>query len=163
MTQWLDDDEMRAWRSLISVFTAVESSLETDLVEKHGLTLGDYAVLVALSEHADHRRRMCDLAGILHLSPSGLTRRIDGLVRQGLVSREPLPDDRRVALAVITPKGLTKLEAAAPDHVEGVRTELLNYMSRTQIRLLGHALSSVEYKRRAALLGDPEAGYRNLM
>ena len=158
MTKWLDEDEMRAWRSLISVFTAVENSLETDLIERHGLTLGDYSVLVALSEHADHRRRMCDLAGVLHLSPSGLTRRIDGLVKQGLVAREPLPDDRRVALAAITPKGLNKLAAAAPDHVNGVRTELLNYMSRTQIRLLGHALSSVEYKRQAAQCDNPEVG-----
>ena len=49
---------------------------------RFGLTMGDYEVLVRLSEADDHRMRMCDLAGQLRLSPSGLTRRLDGLVQE---------------------------------------------------------------------------------
>ena len=51
--------------------------------------MGDYQVLVYLSEADDHAMRMCDLAARLQLSPSGLTRRLDGLVRGGLVERRP--------------------------------------------------------------------------
>ena len=44
----------------------------------HGITLGDYQVFVFLSEVDGRRMRMVDLAAALHLSPSGLTRRLDG-------------------------------------------------------------------------------------
>src|SRR5713101_3924185 len=121
MTQWLDDDEMRAWRGLVEVSADVHASLEAELVEGFGVTEGDYAVLVNLSEAPDCRLRMCDLAARLHLSPSGLTRRLDGLVRQGLVGREPSVDDRRVTLAVLDDAGRAVLEAAAPVHLDGVR------------------------------------------
>lgn len=147
VAKWLDDDEMKAWRGLVDVFADVEASLGAELTEAHGISNGDYAVLVALSEADGHRRRMCDLARALHLSPSGLTRRLDGLVGKGFVARESLPDDRRVTMAVLTKRGLAKLERAAPLHVEGVRRHLLDHLTRTQIRQLGAVLSTVQRRR----------------
>ncbi len=114
MVDWLDDEEMRAWRGLVEVFADVHAALEAELVEGFGISEGDYGVLVNLSEAPGRRLRMCDLAARLHLSPSGLTRRLDGLVREGLVAREPSADDRRVTLAVLTDAGMARLEAAAP-------------------------------------------------
>src|SRR4051794_23159093 len=155
---WLDDEEMAAWRSMIEVHTAVMASLETESVERHGLSGGDYAVLVNLSEALDERVRMCDLAIALHLSPSGITRRLDGLVRQGLVTREPSTEDRRVMLAVLTPAGRTALEAAAPDHVDSVRRHFLDHLTRTQIRNLAAAFGAVERGReRQAATADAES------
>jgi len=98
MVDWLDDDEMRAWRGLVEVVAEVHASLEAELVEGFDISEGDYGVLVNLSEAPDHRLRMCDLALRLHLSPSGLTRRLDGLVRQGLVARALGPVDGPLAL-----------------------------------------------------------------
>ncbi len=147
MAMWLDDEEMAAWRSLREVTGDVLASLDAELLADHGLTEGDYAVLVVLSESPEQCQRMCDLAARLHLSPSGLTRRLDGLVRQGLVRRDPLPDDRRSMLAVLTPAGSSKLVAAAPDHVEGVRRHLLDHLSRTQVRHLAAALTAVHRGR----------------
>ena len=60
-------------------------------------------MLVTLSEAPDERLRMCDLASALHLSPSGITRRLDGMVSRASVVREPSTEDRRVMLAVLTP------------------------------------------------------------
>ena len=152
MVDWLDDDEMRAWRGLVEVFGDVHASLEAELLEGFGINEGDYGVLVNLSEAPDRRLRMCDLAVRLHLSPSGLTRRLDGLVRQGLVTREPSAQDRRVTLAVLTEAGFTTLEAAAPVHVDGVRRHLIDNLSRTQIRQLGAAFDAVRRRRARAAL-----------
>jgi DNA-binding MarR family transcriptional regulator len=91
---------------------------------------------------------MCDLACQLRLSPSGLTRRLDGLVRDGLVCREPAPADRRVSFAVLTAKGWSTLKAAAPIHVQGVRRHFLEHLTRTQIQQVGAAFASLR-KRRA--------------
>ncbi len=147
MTRWLDDEENAAWRGLVETFADVEADLDADLQRLHGLTAGDYAVLVNLSEDAQGRLRMCDLAERLHLSPSGLTRRIDGLARTGLVRREPAPDDRRVIWAVLTEDGRNRIETAAPDHVESVRRNVLDHLSRGQIRELGSALAALRRGR----------------
>jgi DNA-binding MarR family transcriptional regulator len=136
--EWLDDEEMRAWRGLVEVYAELHAALEAELIEGFGFSEGDYGVLVNLSEAPDRRMRMCDLATRLHLSPSGLTRRLDGLVRQGLVAREPSATDRRVTLAVLTDAGYATLAAAAPTHVDGVRRHFLRHLTRAQIRQLGN-------------------------
>jgi DNA-binding MarR family transcriptional regulator len=150
VTRWLDEDEMRAWRGLVETMTAVEAATEADLVAGHGITAGDYGVLVNLSEAPEHAMRMCDLAARQHLSPSGLTRRLDGLVKLGFVTRVPSPDDRRVMLAQLTRRGAEALEAAAPDHVESVRRHFLDHLSRTQIRQLGEAFERLQARATAA-------------
>ncbi len=147
VTEWLDDEEMLAWRGLVDLSSNLHATLEAELLEAHGITEGDYGVLACLSEAVGQRLRMCDLAGQLHLSPSGLTRRLDGLVREGYVVREQAPDDRRVMLAALTQAGFAKLAAAAPDHVAGVRRHLFDHLSRTQVRQLGSAFSAVRRRR----------------
>jgi DNA-binding MarR family transcriptional regulator len=105
--------------------------------------MGDYEVLVRLSEAEDQRMRMCDLATALQLSPSGLTRRLDGLVSAGLVERVANPADRRVMFAALTEKGSDKLAEAAPDHVASVRNRFLRGLTRDQIRELGTIFETV--------------------
>ena len=64
---------------------------------------------------------MNELAERVRLSPSGLTRRFDTLVRRGWVTREPCDDDRRGINARLTPDGLAKHAAAAVVHDAGRR------------------------------------------
>lgn len=153
MVEWLSDEEMAAWRGLVDVHAELSAELDMSMHELHGLSIGDYGVLVQLSEAPDDRMRMCDLASSLHLSPSGLTRRLDGLVRAGVVERRPSPGDGRVMLAVLTTKGRTLIERAAPDHVEGVRRGLLDHLTPDQIAALGSALRSVLEGRRTVATG----------
>ncbi len=141
-TAWLTATEMRAWRNFMESTGLLMNALEADL-QSHDLTLGDYEVLVRLSDAPDRSMRMCDLAGVLQLSPSGLTRRLDGMVRSGFVERVACDDDRRVMHAHLTDVGLTKLEAAAPDHVHSVRTHLLGPLSPSQIEHIGDIFSVV--------------------
>jgi DNA-binding MarR family transcriptional regulator len=133
---WLDDDEQRAWRAFIGTQADLLTALERDL-ETAGITLGDYRVLVLLSEAADRSMRMCDLADQLQLSPSGLTRRLDGLVADGLVRRAGHPADRRVMMAVLTERGFDALRAAAPVHVASVRRRIFDELDREQVDQLG--------------------------
>jgi DNA-binding MarR family transcriptional regulator len=144
---WLDDEEMRAWRGLVEVYADLQAALEADLVNGFGIDGGDYGVLVNLSEAPDQRLRMCDLAAKLHLSPSGLTRRLDGLVKAGYVARQPSEQDRRVTLAVLTDAGRATLEAAAPVHVAGVRANFVDHLTRSQLRQLGTAFDALRRRR----------------
>jgi DNA-binding MarR family transcriptional regulator len=150
-TTWLSASEMRAWRNFIESVNTMTAAMETDLVP-FGLTMGDYEVLVRLSEAEDERMRMCDLANVLQLSPSGLTRRLDGLVSAGLVERVANPADRRVMFAALTPRGHVKLAEAAPDHVASVRNRFFKGLSRIQIDELGDIFETV----RANLTACPQ-------
>ena len=62
------------------------NAIERDL-GVFGLDAGDYQLLAMLSEATDHRLKMCDLADTLRLSRSGLTRRMDGVVKAKYVER----------------------------------------------------------------------------
>lgn len=142
-TRWLNEAEAVAWRAFIESVGDLMTAFESGLAE-HGLTLGDYQVLVYLSEADERSMRMCDLADALRLSPSGLTRRLDGLVKCGLVAREPSNHDRRVMNAVLTSVGLKRLQKAAPGHVENVRENLFDHLNPTQVKNMGNIFESIQ-------------------
>ena len=148
---------MECWRALIRVTTGVLGALDGELQAEHGLSLGEYEVLVHLSEEPEHSLRMTDLAGRLHLSPSGITRRIDGLERAGRVERRRCPSDRRGSNAVLTAEGIRRLEEAAPTHVRGVRAHFIDQLSEKEIANLASALSTIEVDAEAAAGSCDEA------
>jgi len=161
---WLSDAEQQSWRTLINVTTGVLATLDAELRAEHGLSLGEYEVLARLSEEPEHSLRMTDLAGRLRLSPRGITRRIDGLVRSGLVERKQCPSDRRGSNAVLTAVGLRRLRDAAPTHVRGVRAHFVDQLSARDLANLAAALSNVDVDATRAAGGcddepgaDPEA------
>ncbi len=140
---WLTADEMIAWRTYIETYGDLIAAIERDLAA-HDLTLGDYQVFVYLSEAPNRSMRMCDLADLLQLSPSGLTRRLDGLVKAGFVTREPSTDDRRVMLATLTPSGFAALEGAAADHVASVRRHIFDHLDDDQVGALASIFQSIK-------------------
>jgi DNA-binding MarR family transcriptional regulator len=123
---WLTDNEQQVWRRLLAVECRLRERLDQDLRTSHGLSLNDYGVLVHLSEAPDGSLRMSELAERLLISRSGLTRRVDGLVRDGWVVRRACPKDGRGSLAELTPAGLDLLKESAPTHVAGVRRYLID-------------------------------------
>lgn len=141
-TDWLSESEQHSWRNFIMTVHDLMAALEADL-GPHGLTMGDYEVLVWLSEAEQNRMRMCDLAGALQLSPSGLTRRLDGMVKNGWVERASCESDRRVMWAHLTASGLAKMKAVAPDHVASVRHHVLDPLGPDGVVQLGEIFGRI--------------------
>ncbi|MGH9076459.1 MAG: MarR family winged helix-turn-helix transcriptional regulator [Acidimicrobiales bacterium] len=123
---WLDQEEQSLWRALVAVHAHLLARLDEELVAAGGVSLGEFEVMVNLSEAPGRSLRMAELATRLALSPSGLTRRVDGLVRQRMVERRACPSDARGSLAVLTDEGMAQLAVAAPAHVVGVRRYLID-------------------------------------
>ena len=141
--RWLDDDEMQAWKLLLRAHARLAAALDHELQVEHGLALGDYEVLALLSEGPPDGIRMSQVAERTLLSRSGLTRRVDGLERDGLVERRACRSDRRGLMAVLTPKGRRALEAAAATHVRGVRQHFVDRLGRDDLRRLSQVLDRV--------------------
>lgn len=142
-TRWLDSDEMKAWRSYITTSVDLMKALEAD-VSPHGITMGDYQLLAMISEAPESRLRLCDLADQLRLTRGGLTRRMEGVLSQGLVRRVQDDRDRRVAFAELTAKGWTLLKKIAPIHLASVRRLMIDHLSRAEIKAIGSAFGKIE-------------------
>ncbi len=147
--QWLDEQEMRAWRAFIGGSQRLLEALNRELVETHGLSLDDYRILVLLSDSPTNAVRMRELADGIVSSRSRLTHQVRRLEEQGLVLRQECPSDGRGVLAVLTDAGRERLTSVAPTHVAGVRRHLVDGLSRAEQRCVADVFGRVD----AALAG----------
>jgi DNA-binding MarR family transcriptional regulator len=146
--RWLTTSEARAWRSWLEVMRLLPNQLEDRLQERNELNLTDYQVLVELSEASDGQLRMTDLAKRTALSKSRLSHQVSRMERSGLIERAECPSDRRGQFAVITKSGWAMIRAAAPGHVDDVRTLFFDVMSPEQVETIGEAMRLVAEKLR---------------
>ena len=129
-----------AWARLLRGHAASVRALNAQLVRDHGLTINDYEALLVLA-HADGQRlRRTDLAQTLELTPSGITRLLDGLEAAGLVAKEACSVDGRVTYAVLTDAGRDKLEDAACSHVAAIETLFAGRYSPAELETLAELL-----------------------
>ena len=110
-TKWLNQAEMRAWLAYVTTSVDLQRAIERDL-EPFGLDGGDYQLLAMLSDAPDRRMKMCDLADTLRLSRSGLTRRMEGVLRKKIVARL---ETHELGLEIGAPFGGLVEQGAEPD------------------------------------------------
>jgi len=133
----LSEAELRAWRGLLRAHASLAKRLESRLEREHGLQLSSYEVLQHLMDAPAGRMRMCDLAEHAQLSRSGLTRLVDRLEREELLSRCTCQHDARGAYACLTDGGRERLEAARGTHRAVVREHFLSHFSERELDTLG--------------------------
>ncbi|MFE9123217.1 MarR family winged helix-turn-helix transcriptional regulator [Streptomyces sp. NPDC007172] len=141
-TNWLSDDEQCAWRTYLDVNRMLTYQMEKDL-QPFGLTNNDYEILVNLSESADKRMRMSDLAAATLQSKSRLSHQITRMENAGLVRRENCESDRRGLFAVLTEQGTETMEKVAPHHVASVRRHFIDLLSSGALADLRESLIPV--------------------
>lgn len=98
-------------------------------VEAFGLTAPQYVVLTMIWRHPP-AMTMGEIADLLQLPASSLTSMTDRLVREGLVERVTMPNDRRVVAATITETGRALVE----------RIEAINH--RDLVAMLGEVVDN---------------------
>ena len=138
-----DAEQLRAWRSFLGAHAAVIERIERDLAVAGRLPLGSYDVLIALAEASERRLRMSELAAAVVLNRSTLTRRVDRLEREGLLTRERFPEDKRGAYAVLTEAGAQALRAAWPIYARGIVDYFARHLSRAEVTILRDALTRI--------------------
>lgn len=140
--RWLTADQQRIWRSFLNGVAKINERLDAEL-RAFGLDLGEYEILVHLSESDDHSLRMSDLAGRVRQSRSRLTHTISRMEEKGLVARTACDSDRRGVIAVMTEQGYELLVRAAPFHVQSVRRALVDPVDPDDFAALGRAMDAV--------------------
>jgi DNA-binding MarR family transcriptional regulator len=146
-TRWLDADEQRAWLSLAGVMLKLAPALDSQLQRDAGMTHFEYLCLAMLSQAEDRTLRMSELAAQVNASLSRLSHVVKKLEQRGWVERHPSPDSRRVTMARLTDAGLRELVAAAPGHVETVRSLVFDGLDPDDVaaleRIAGHVVERI--------------------
>jgi DNA-binding MarR family transcriptional regulator len=135
--------EQRAFVALIRAHVATTRRLSAGLETEHGLGLSEYEVLLRLAGASDRMMRRVDLARSVLLTPSGITRLLEGLERGGYVERVKCETDGRVTYARLTDDGYTKLQEASESHVEEIREHFSGF-SDEELESLHALLSRLE-------------------
>ena len=140
MTSQPSPPALEAWFRLLKSHSAARRRLEAELQADHGLTATDYEALQLLADADEGSLRRVDLAGALALTPSGVTRLLEGLERDGLVRKHACRSDARVTYAVITDAGRERLASAGCSHVRAVRALFEERFSPDELGTLAELL-----------------------
>lgn len=136
ISDWLNEDEERAWRTYRRMYTLLEACLAGELTDQTGLSMSDYTVLSNLVDAKDRRFRLSALAGQMKWSQSRLSHQIARMAQRGLVKKESVENDGRGAFVVMTPDGFRALAAASPTHMKGVREHMMDLLTPGQVGAL---------------------------
>ena len=142
-TQTRTETDLDVFAAFLRTHALVVRQLSQELVAEHGLTINDYEVLLRLARAPERSLRRVDLAEQVYLSPSGITRLLEGLERSGYVAKRACAHDARVTYAQLTDAGHEKLRQCSKTHVAGIRRLFLDHFSpeeqETLRDLLGRA------------------------
>lgn len=135
-TQWLDEREKRAWRSLMKMQDSLTEFLERQLRQRFGMSQADYQVLAHLSEAPEGSLRSFELGALLHWEKGRLSQHLGRMQNRALVSRTRCATDQRGAVIAITLRGRDLIAAAAPQHVTDVRSVLIDQLTPAELETL---------------------------
>jgi DNA-binding MarR family transcriptional regulator len=132
---WLNPREDRAWRAFKHAHHQLDARLNRGL-QGSGLSGADYEILAVLAGRDGDRMPARDLCKTLGWEKSRVSHQVRRMQNDGLISREPNPDDARSTMVCLLPAGRAAIEKAAPAHVEDVRRNFVDLLSPAELDML---------------------------
>jgi DNA-binding MarR family transcriptional regulator len=139
----LSEQHLAAWRTFLKAHAMIIDLIERDLMAARRPPLSTYDVLIELYEAPEHRLRMHELAERVVLSRSGLTRLVDRLEAEGLLTRDRCGTDRRGAYAVITEQGIEALHQTWPIYAKGIAEYFAQWLTLEEAQILESAFGRI--------------------
>jgi DNA-binding MarR family transcriptional regulator len=133
---------LRLWRGLYQTYTLLKQC-EDRIIEEHGLTTEQYAILVTIS-YLGEPARITDMAQWLERSTNSISMIVDRMVKAGLVARRRDTRDRRVVYVSFTSKGENALKPSSREMFEAVQ-EHVSLLSRKDKSALLSLLATLRY------------------
>jgi DNA-binding MarR family transcriptional regulator len=143
LTEQAIEPAVRAWTRLLRASTSTTRLLSAELQEAHGLTINDFEALLVLSKAEGARMKRIELARSLMLTPSGITRLLQGLEDAGLIERASCATDLRVSYAHLTDAGRDKLEAASTAHIASIRALFEEHFAANELDAIAEILGKL--------------------
>jgi DNA-binding MarR family transcriptional regulator len=144
-TRAVDEDHqsLKLWLRLLSCATHIENNIRSRLREEFDTTLPRFDLMAQLQRHPDGLR-MGELSKRMMVTGGNVTGVTDQLEKEGLVTRVPIPGDRRAYAVKLTTAGRRTFARMATVHEIWI-DELLGGLTPQEKDKFGRLLSKVKH------------------
>lgn len=149
-----DEGLVRNWATVVRAVDAVQHAF-TARLDRLGLPLPYFSVLILLLEAEERRLPMSRIARDLSMTSGGFTKLADRMARDGLIDRRGSSGDRRVIFAALTDQGLESARRADSAYRAFLRDEVLQVVSAGDLSTLSSIAQRLADVTRD---GEPEGG-----
>jgi DNA-binding MarR family transcriptional regulator len=134
--------ELRTWLRLLTCCNLIEREIRVRLREAAPVTLPQFELLSVLARAPDGLV-MGDISRRLMVTNGNVTALVDRLVRDGLLSREVNPRDRRALVVRLNDKGWAVFNDLAPAYREWIN-DMLQGVPREDVEALYSLLAGLK-------------------
>jgi len=131
---------LQLWEELARAHNTMTAAIEKDMAAA-GMPLGWHDVLLHLKRAPEGSLRFQDLAKVEGMSDSGASRRLDQMIKAGLIERRSCPTDRRGVFAHITAKGESEFRRLHAVFVRSLERNLGSQLEPDEAEVVSGALS----------------------
>jgi DNA-binding MarR family transcriptional regulator len=114
-------DELAIWRSFVETSEEIRQAMAAGLQATSGISPGDYAVLLALSEADEHRLRSSALAEGIGWERSRLSHHLGRMESRSLICRKKSDNDSRGAVVELADEGARIFRSSSAPHLRLIR------------------------------------------
>ena len=132
----LSTDETDAWFGVLNAQTSLVRAVDAELLAAHRLSCSSHEVLYRLAHSDEGHLSIGELGAAVVISPSRVSRVVDGMTTLGLVERVACDTDARVSHVVITDAGRATLPKIDQTFQNAVREHFLDRLTPTQVHQL---------------------------
>lgn len=145
-------EQLRIWRDYIETSDALRARLVSGLQRETPLSLGDYQVLLALTEAPGRTLRSSELATAIGWERSRLSHHLGRMEKRHLIARTPCADVAHGVDVTATESGREAFRAGSVPHLRAVRELFIDALTPEQ---LAH-VADIAAALRRHLDGDAE-------
>jgi len=143
--------ELRLWLRLLTCTTLIENEVRRRLRDQFDITLPRFDLLAQL-DRTPGGMTLGELSQRMMVSNGNITGLVDRLLTQGLISRRPAPNDRRVQIVSLTAEGRRFFRAMARENADWIKQIFAGLSSGDVVNLMD-VLAKTKASARKALDG----------
>jgi DNA-binding MarR family transcriptional regulator len=132
---------VQLWEGISRAHNSMTAALEKDMLPKTGIALSWYEVLAHLNSAPEGMMRFQDLARVAGITDSGASRRLNQMIKAGLIDRHSCPTDRRGVYAHLTDKGTAAYVKAHAVFLRSLHSNLEGHLQSEEVESISAALS----------------------
>jgi DNA-binding MarR family transcriptional regulator len=144
---FLTEEQERIWFALMETYDALLRALDTRMLAEHNMPLSAFEALMHITHAQGGAISISDLAELVRLSPSQVSRIAIDLERKGLVERQRSATDSRSTEVAVTEAGRAQLQKAAPTYLSTIRAHLFEGLGENEVKQLARILDRIETTR----------------
>ncbi|TQS88941.1 MarR family transcriptional regulator [Arthrobacter sp. TS-15] len=142
--------ELAVWREYVETAEDLRRALSAELQSASGISPGDYAVLLALSEAEEHRMRSSILAEEIGWERSRLSHHLGRMENRGLVRRHRSGQDNRGAVVELTGEGAQTFRSSSASHLRLVRKLFIDALTPQNLEAARNVAASLRTHLKSA-------------